>query len=91
VDTSSDENNESGTQHVEALTNRERQLLQILARGVNNEAIANLLNISIKTVEFHVSNILRKLKMKSRTEVIAWLFRQQQPNIPQATKNQGSL
>jgi DNA-binding NarL/FixJ family response regulator len=80
-------NNESNTQKRESLTNREREVLQILATGVNNDAIANSLNISIKTVEFHISNILRKLEMKSRTEVIAWLFRQYEPLIPKVVKN----
>jgi DNA-binding NarL/FixJ family response regulator len=80
-------NNESTIQKWESLTNRERQLLQILATGVNNKTIANSLNISIKTVEFHVSNILRKLEMRSRAEVIAGLFHQHQPDIPKARKN----
>lgn len=71
----------------ESLTIREREILQILATGVSNETMAKSLNISIKTVEFHVSNILRKLEMNSRAEVIAWLFRQYQPNIPKAIKN----
>jgi DNA-binding NarL/FixJ family response regulator len=79
--------NELTTQQSQSLTNRERELLQILATGVNNKAIANSLNISIKAVEFHISNILRKLGMKSRAEVIVWLFRQYRPDIPKATKN----
>jgi len=87
VITKSFANNESITEKWESLTNREQQFLQILATGVSNKAIANSLNISIKTVEFHISNILRKLEMKSRAEVIAWLFHQDQPDIPTATKN----
>lgn len=80
-------NGELISQRWESLTNRERELLQILATGANNAAIAKSLSVSIKTVEFHISNILRKLEMKSRAEIIAWMFRQHQPDIPKDIKN----
>jgi len=59
------------------LTNREQEVIKHLAKGAKNKAIANSLNISIKTVEFHISNILKKLGMNSRAEVIVWLFQYQ--------------
>lgn len=58
----------------ESLTARERELLKFLARGSNNKAIAASLSISLKTVEFHLTNILKKLEMNSRAEVIVWIF-----------------
>ena len=61
----------------EDLTNREREVIEHLVKGAKNKAIANSLNISIKTVEFHISNILKKLGMNSRAEVIVWLFQYQ--------------
>lgn len=70
----------------ELLTDREGELLEHLAIGANNKTIANSLNISIKTVEFHISNILKKLGMNSRAEVIVWLF-QYRPDAPETTKD----
>ena len=45
------------------LTNRERQVLQLIAEGHANKQIASLLDISIKTVEKHRQNIMNKLKI----------------------------
>ena len=73
------------TKH-EDLTNREQEVIEHLAKGAKNKAIANSLNISIKTVEFHISNILKKLGRNSRAEVIVWLF-QYQPDAPDTTKD----
>ncbi len=58
----------------EQLTDRELQVLQHVAAGRRNREIAALLNISTKTVEFHLSNILGKLSAQSRTEAVvrAW-------------------
>lgn len=58
----------------DGLTSRERELLQYLASGKDNRAIALSLNITTKTVEFHITNILRKLNMSSRDEAIVWLL-----------------
>jgi DNA-binding NarL/FixJ family response regulator len=53
------------------LTERERELLGLLARGLSNSDIADHLTISLSTVKFHVSSILVKLKASSRMEAVA--------------------
>ena len=56
----------------EVLTPREREVLDLVAAGRSNRAIAEELYISVKTVSVHVSNILAKLGVSSRTEAAAW-------------------
>jgi DNA-binding NarL/FixJ family response regulator len=59
---------------LEQLTDRELQVLQLVAAGRRNRQIAEALKVSVKTVEFHLSNILGKLGAQSRTEAVvrAW-------------------
>jgi ATP/maltotriose-dependent transcriptional regulator MalT len=57
------------------LTPREREVAALLAGGLSNGEIARRLYISTKTASVHVSNILAKLDMSSRTEVAAWAVR----------------
>src|SRR5690606_25177747 len=54
----------------EALTARELEVLQLLADGLPNKTIALHLRISEHTVKFHVSSILTKLNVQSRTEAV---------------------
>ncbi|AEJ20253.1 response regulator [Gracilinema caldarium] len=54
-----------------ALSEREQEVLVLMARGLNNAQIAESLFISISTVKFHVSNILWKLGAFSRTEAVS--------------------
>jgi len=57
---------------LEQLTNREREVLRHIARGYLYKEIAARLNISTKTVEAHVSAVLRKLQLSSRHELSRW-------------------
>ena len=54
------------------LTPREREVLQLIARGYRYKEIAARLHLSVKTVESHVSNVLRKLQLSSRHELTRW-------------------
>jgi DNA-binding CsgD family transcriptional regulator/tetratricopeptide (TPR) repeat protein len=60
----------------EALTPREREVVSLLAEGLTNSQVAERLYISPRTAAVHVSNILAKLGMSSRTEVAAWAVRE---------------
>lgn len=52
------------------LTEREREVLALMAQGMNNNEIANHLVVSLSTAKFHVSSILSKLGVTSRTEAV---------------------
>ncbi len=54
----------------ESLTARESQVLQLVARGLTNKAIGQMLEISPNTVKFHINAILSKLDAQSRTEAV---------------------
>ena len=58
------------------LTSRELEVLQLLGAGLNNKAIASRLQISKHTVKFHISSILSKLCVSSRTEAVTLGLRQ---------------
>jgi DNA-binding NarL/FixJ family response regulator len=57
---------------LENLTAREREVLQLIARGYKYKEIAGRLHLSVKTVEAHVSSVLRKLQLSSRAELTRW-------------------
>lgn len=57
------------------LTARERQILELLCQGKSNRVIAGELYISRSTVDFHVSNILSKLNVTSRTQAVTLALR----------------
>jgi len=57
---------------LDRLTAREREVLRLIARGYAYKEIAKELFISVKTVETHVSNVLRKLQMSNRYELSRW-------------------
>ncbi len=58
------------------LTDREREVLRLMVEGLNNSAIAEKLFVSRSTIKFHVSNILSKLHVSSRTEAVAYALQQ---------------
>ena len=60
----------------ELLTSRELEVLKLLADGLDNKAIALQLQISKHTVKFHISSILSKLDVSSRTEAVTFGLRQ---------------
>jgi len=57
---------------LDQLTQREREVLRLLARGYAYKEIASRLFISVKTVETHVSSVLRKLQLSNRYELSRW-------------------
>jgi DNA-binding NarL/FixJ family response regulator len=59
----------------ELLTQRERELLQLIAEGKSNKDVANLLNLSLYTVETHRGNIMEKLNLHSVPELILYAVR----------------
>lgn len=59
----------------ELLTTREREVLKLIAEGISNKEIADLLFISIRTVENHRANLMRKLNIKSTANLIKYAIR----------------
>jgi DNA-binding NarL/FixJ family response regulator len=64
---------------LEQLTPREREVLQHIARGYLYKEIALRLGISVKTVEAHVSAVLRKLQLSTRHELTRWAWERLEP------------
>ena len=60
---------------LDGLTEREQEILAHLAEGASNEAIADTLNISQKTVSRHRENIMRKLNLHSRADLVKYAIR----------------
>jgi two-component system response regulator NreC len=67
----------SGTEQAsyDGLTDREREVLTLIAEDETNQGIANELSISVKTVERHRENIMRKLNLHTRTELVKYAIR----------------
>ncbi len=67
----------AGDEHAQTdgLTDREREVLTLIAEGLLNQAIAEQLTISAKTVERHRENIMNKLNLHSRTELVKYAIR----------------
>ncbi|MCJ7536296.1 MAG: response regulator transcription factor [Anaerolineales bacterium] len=60
------------TDEDDCLTPREREVLQLIAEGYTNKQIATMLNISIKTVQVHRTNMMKKLDLHDRGELIKY-------------------
>jgi DNA-binding NarL/FixJ family response regulator len=59
-------------EELDQLTQREREVLRLIARGFAYKEVGKRLHISVKTVETHVSAVLRKLQLSSRHELTRW-------------------
>jgi DNA-binding NarL/FixJ family response regulator len=71
---------DSPARHIVA-TPREREIIQLLAEGKSNKQVASALGVSVKTIEAHRSNIMRKLHLRSLSDVVRYAIRN---NIIQA-------
>ena len=59
-------------EELDQLTAREREVLRLIARGFAYKQVASRLNLSVKTIETHVSAVLRKLQLSNRHELARW-------------------
>lgn len=59
----------------EALTDREQEVLSLVAQGFSNQEISEKLCVSVNTVKFHLKNILAKLRLENRTQAAAFALR----------------
>ena len=57
---------------LDLLTTREQEVLRLIARGYSYKQIATRLHLSVKTIETHVSAVLRKLQLSNRHQLTAW-------------------
>lgn len=57
---------------LDQLTSREQDVLRLIARGYTYKEIAGRLHLSVKTIETHVSAVLRKLQLSNRHQITAW-------------------
>ncbi|MGE5285982.1 MAG: response regulator transcription factor, partial [Micromonosporaceae bacterium] len=67
------------------LTRREREIAELVTRGLTNRQIAHLLHIAERTAENHVQHILTKLGFQNRSQIAAWTARQSDPHAPGLT------
>lgn len=70
------EQKDAGSKIKEILTPREQEIFKLLADGLSNNAIAEKLVISLKTVQTHRAHIMEKLNLNNRTELIKYAIRQ---------------
>lgn len=77
----SDQSVQEPKNSLKLLTEREREILQLLARGESNKAIANTLSISYDTVKQHVRHILTKLNLSSRVKAAVLYATEQNTSI----------
>jgi DNA-binding NarL/FixJ family response regulator len=66
---------DSGSPATVALSPRERHIVQLLAEGSNNKEVARTLQLSVKTVETHRSNIMRKMEFGSLADLVRYAIR----------------
>jgi DNA-binding CsgD family transcriptional regulator len=54
------------------LSNRESEVAELVSKGLSNKEVANQLFVTEKTVKFHLTNIYKKMSVKSRAQLIVW-------------------
>jgi NarL family two-component system response regulator LiaR len=69
-----------------ALTDREIEILQLVARGQTNQQIADVLFLSERTVRTHITNILGKLRLDNRTQAALYALREGIAHLPYTTQ-----
>jgi DNA-binding NarL/FixJ family response regulator len=57
------------------VTPREREIIQLVAEGYSNKEAATRLGVSIKTIEAHRANIMRKLRLRSGSDLVRYAIR----------------
>lgn len=67
------------------LTDREREVLKLLAEGLSAKQVAVRLDVSVKTVDVHKTNLMRKLDVHDRAELIKWAIRHKVIRLPVLT------
>lgn len=65
----------AGSEPGERLTTRERQVMQLVAEGRSNKQVATVLHVSVRTVENHRANVLRKLNLDSVPDLVRYAIR----------------
>jgi two-component system, NarL family, response regulator NreC len=87
------ENSKSNATGYERLSDREREVLKLLADGLSPKDIAGRLVLSVKTVDSHKTNMMRKLDLHDRSEVIKYAIQQnliRLPSVKTSTRKKGS-
>ena len=64
------------------LTTREREILKFLAEGKTVRSVATLLGLSIKTVDAHKFNLMRKLGIHNKAELVMWAIQKKVVKVP---------
>jgi DNA-binding NarL/FixJ family response regulator len=59
----------------ESLSDRQKQILQLLAQGADRAEVADLLEIGLRAVEYHIYNLSKKLKIRSLTDAVNWVHK----------------
>lgn len=74
------------------LSNREAEVAELVTKGLSNKEVANQLFVTEKTVKFHLTNIYKKMNLKSRAQLIVWCmphqnFVEDEARVAQAQSN----
>jgi DNA-binding NarL/FixJ family response regulator len=66
----------TGSSRIDTLTNREREVLNYVARGLAQKQIGRLMGISVKTVQHHIAHLMDKLEIHDRVELARYAIRE---------------